>query len=319
MLLVEHQGVIFSLILALTASCIIATVITLLVARYLVLITLVDVHILVPAVIATSLVGVYALKETFGDVILAAVFGIIGYLMIRLKFPRVTLVIALILGGIAERTLHQSLNMASDDWTIFFTRGISLFLILANSRVFSDSGYSVAAAAAKAEAELKDMTGLVQWRNFSISIGIAIFGAIYIVWARSYPRDLGTLPGLVGWLTVILGLLDALSYTNTTAGAKVRKLVGHTEQEDGTKAIAAVWSTSVASIAWPVAYVAAVAFFGFLATTPIYIVSYMWLFGKRSLRSSIISSLIVTALLVFTFEYLFQYPLFSGLLFGGTL
>ena len=130
MLLIEHQGVMFSLILALTASCIIATLITLVVARYLVLITLVDVHILVPAVIATSLVGVYALKETFGDVILAAVFGIVGYLMIRFKFPRVTLVIALILGGIAERTLHQSLNMASGDWTIFFTRGISLSLVI---------------------------------------------------------------------------------------------------------------------------------------------------------------------------------------------
>ena len=71
MLLIEHEGVIFSLILALSASCIIATLITLSVARYLVMITLVDVHVLVPAVIAVSLVGVYALKETMGDVVLA--------------------------------------------------------------------------------------------------------------------------------------------------------------------------------------------------------------------------------------------------------
>jgi putative tricarboxylic transport membrane protein len=162
------------------------------------------------------------------------------------------------------------------------------------------------------------MTGLVKWPNFSISIGIAFFGVIYIVWAGTYPRDLGTLPGLVGWLTVILGLLDALSYTNTTAGAKVRRLVGHIEEEDGKKEAAANWMTIAASIGWLVAYVAAVAFFGFIATTPIYIVLYMWLFGKRSLRSSIISSLIVTGLIGFTFEYLFQYPLFSGLLFGGT-
>jgi putative tricarboxylic transport membrane protein len=130
MLLIEHQGVIFSLIMALSASCIIATIITLFVARWLVLITLVDVHVLVPAVIATSLVGVYALRETLGDVILAALFGVLGYLMIRFRYPRVTLVIALILGELAERSFHQSINMASGDWTIFFTRGISLFLFL---------------------------------------------------------------------------------------------------------------------------------------------------------------------------------------------
>ncbi len=130
-LLIEHQGVIFSLILALSLSCIIATLITLTVARWLILITLIDVHIIVPAVIAISLVGVYALNETFADVILAAVFGLLGYVMMRFNFPRVTLVIALVLGEIAERSYDQSLIMSDGDWRIFFTRTPSLILCIA--------------------------------------------------------------------------------------------------------------------------------------------------------------------------------------------
>ena len=130
MLLIEHQDVVFSLILALSASCIIATIITLATARWLILITLVDVHVLVPAVIAVSLVGVYALKQDVGDVALAALFGVLGYIMIRLHFPRITLVIALILGEVAERSYYQSLNMSGGDSTIFFTRGISLALFV---------------------------------------------------------------------------------------------------------------------------------------------------------------------------------------------
>jgi len=130
MLLIQHEGVVFSLIMALSASCIIATVITLIIARWMILITIVDVHLLVPAVIATSLVGVYALQENIGDVILSVVFGVLGYLMIRFGFPRITLVIALILGELAERSFHQSLNMADGDWTIFFSRGISLTLFV---------------------------------------------------------------------------------------------------------------------------------------------------------------------------------------------
>jgi putative tricarboxylic transport membrane protein len=128
MLLIEHEGVIFSLILALSASCIIATLITLTFARYLVMITLIDVHVLVPLVIAVSLVGVYALQETMGDVVTAGIFGLLGYLMMRFRFPRVTLVIALILGEIAERSFFQSLNMSNGDWTIFFTRLPALIL-----------------------------------------------------------------------------------------------------------------------------------------------------------------------------------------------
>jgi putative tricarboxylic transport membrane protein len=131
MLLIQHEGVMFSLILALSASCIIATVITLLVTRPLAMVTLIDVHIVAPIVIAVSLVGVFALENRIGDVVLAAVFGVLGYVMMRFRFPRITLVIALVLGELAERSYHQSLGMASGDWTVFFTRPVSLVLFLA--------------------------------------------------------------------------------------------------------------------------------------------------------------------------------------------
>jgi len=130
MLLLEHEGVMFSLILALLASTLLSNLVVLAVARPLAVITRVDVHVLVPVVIAVALVGVYALRETVGDVVLAGLFGALGYLMIRLRYPRVTLVIALILGELAERSYHQSLNMSSGDWTIFFTRTASLVIFL---------------------------------------------------------------------------------------------------------------------------------------------------------------------------------------------
>lgn len=130
MLLIKHEGLVFSLILALSASCIIATVITLLVTRPLAMITLVDVHIVAPAVIAVSLVGVYALQSNIGDVMVTVAFGVLGYVMTRFGFPRITLVIALVLGELAERSYLQSLNMADGDWTIFFSRKTSLVLFI---------------------------------------------------------------------------------------------------------------------------------------------------------------------------------------------
>jgi putative tricarboxylic transport membrane protein len=130
MLLIKHEGVMFSLILALSASCIIATAITLVVTRPLAMITMVDVHIVAPVVIAVSLVGVYALESRAGDVVLAASFGVLGYVMMRFGFPRITLVIALVLGDLAEASYHQSLQMSGGHWTIFFTRTTSLILFV---------------------------------------------------------------------------------------------------------------------------------------------------------------------------------------------
>ena len=130
MLLIEHEDVIFSLIIALSASCVIATVIGLAPARYLALITLVDVHILAPAVIAVSLVGVYALNGSIGDIVVTLVFGIIGYFMIRYDYPRITLVIALVLGRLAETSFHQSLMMSDGTYAIFLDRPISVTLLV---------------------------------------------------------------------------------------------------------------------------------------------------------------------------------------------
>ena len=129
LLLIEHEGVMFSLIAALTISCIIATVIGLAITRWLSLITLVDVHILVPAVVSVSFVGAYALNSKIEDVVMTAAAGILGYQMIKYNFPRVTMVIALVLGDLAERSFHQTMQIADNDWSVFVTRPISLILV----------------------------------------------------------------------------------------------------------------------------------------------------------------------------------------------
>ena len=130
MLLLEEEEVVVSIILALTASTVLASIFGLMVSRQLSMITLVDVNMLVPAVVSVALVGTYALKGEFGDVALAMVFGVVGFLMIRFGFPRITIVIALVLGELAERSFHQSIAMADGDWAVFFVREISLLLFV---------------------------------------------------------------------------------------------------------------------------------------------------------------------------------------------
>jgi putative tricarboxylic transport membrane protein len=130
MMLTQNQTEIYGLVWALTLSCLLASFIGLLFVRPLAMVTLVDSKILVPVVLCVAMVGSYAIDANIGNVLLTGAFGVLGYLMIRYDYPRLTVVIALVLGSTAERNFHQSLMISDGHYSVFFTRAISLALIV---------------------------------------------------------------------------------------------------------------------------------------------------------------------------------------------
>jgi putative tricarboxylic transport membrane protein len=129
LMLIDHQVEIYGLIWALTGSCVLASLLGLLVARPLSRLTLIDSQILVPVVTAVALVGSYAVDRNIGNVIVTAVFGILGYVMIRFDYPRLTMVVALVLGAAAERNFHQTTMMSDGNLSIYFHRNVCLVLL----------------------------------------------------------------------------------------------------------------------------------------------------------------------------------------------
>lgn len=130
LMLIDHQVEIYGLIWALTGACVLASFLGLLVARPLSRLTLIDSQILVPVVTAVALVGSYAVDRNIGNVIVTAVFGILGYVMIRFDYPRLTMVVALVLGAAAERNFHQTTMMSDGNISIYFHRNVCLVLLV---------------------------------------------------------------------------------------------------------------------------------------------------------------------------------------------
>ena len=81
--------------------------------------------ILMPLVVVFCVTGAYSLKNNLWDVGQMLVFGVIGYLMKKLGYSPAALVLALVLGPLAERALRQSLIISDAGALIFFTRPIS--------------------------------------------------------------------------------------------------------------------------------------------------------------------------------------------------
>ncbi|QEN08271.1 C4-dicarboxylate ABC transporter permease [Oceanispirochaeta crateris] len=85
---------------------------------------------LVPIIMVLSTVGSFAINNNFTDVTTMLIAGVIGYLLIKGGFPLSPIVLALILGPMAEGNFRRSLVMSQGDYSIFFSRPISAFFIV---------------------------------------------------------------------------------------------------------------------------------------------------------------------------------------------
>lgn len=87
--------------------------------------------ILMPLIIVFCVTGAYSLKNSLFDVGTMLAFGVAGYFMKKLGYSPAALVLALVLGPLAERALRQSLILSDAGLGIFFTRPIAATLMAA--------------------------------------------------------------------------------------------------------------------------------------------------------------------------------------------
>jgi len=76
-------------------------------------------------------IGAFSVNNTLFDVWMMLGFGVLGYVMKKLQYPIVPLVLGLVLGRLAENSLRQALMISGGSLAIFFTRPISAIFLAA--------------------------------------------------------------------------------------------------------------------------------------------------------------------------------------------
>ena len=76
-------------------------------------------------VVLFCLIGAYSEHNNITDLWMIVVFGIVGYLFERWRFPVAPMVLGCILGPIAESSYMTTMISYRNDWTVFFTRPVS--------------------------------------------------------------------------------------------------------------------------------------------------------------------------------------------------
>jgi putative tricarboxylic transport membrane protein len=93
--------------------------------------------ILVPLIVFVCAIGAYSVSNSMLDVWYMLAFGVVGYVFKKLDYPLAPLVLALVLGDLAESALRQSLIMSQGSLLIFLQSPISAVITLAALVLFA--------------------------------------------------------------------------------------------------------------------------------------------------------------------------------------
>jgi putative tricarboxylic transport membrane protein len=94
--------------------------------------------ILIPMIIFLSVIGAYAINNSMFDIGIALTFGLMGFIFNKLDIPSSPILLAIILGPMAETNLRKSLMMYEGSWSFLYDRPIALaFIVLAVFSVYS--------------------------------------------------------------------------------------------------------------------------------------------------------------------------------------
>ncbi|WP_324716610.1 tripartite tricarboxylate transporter permease [Carboxydochorda subterranea] len=85
---------------------------------------------LLAAVVALSFIGVYAINNSLLDLLMLIAFGVLGFVMRVYRFPAAPMVLAIVLGPLMEQTMRQAMMMSRGNPSIFFTRPLSLVVLV---------------------------------------------------------------------------------------------------------------------------------------------------------------------------------------------
>jgi|GEM_PF-1736337 len=85
--------------------------------------------ILFAVILAFMVIGSYSIKNTTFDVVVMAIFGVLGYMLRKLDFPLAPAVLTLILGPLMEKSLRQALELSQGDFSTLVASPISAVLL----------------------------------------------------------------------------------------------------------------------------------------------------------------------------------------------
>jgi len=125
MLMTEQPELFWGLIVSFAIGNIMLVILNLPLVGIWVSILRIPYHVLYPAILVFICLGVYSVNNNVFDIYMTAVLGVMGYLMLKLRFEAAPLLLGFVLGPMMEENLRRAMLLSRGDPSTFIERPIS--------------------------------------------------------------------------------------------------------------------------------------------------------------------------------------------------
>ena len=288
-MLTKHLDVTYTIVWSLTLAHVIGAAVCLVASPWLARISAVSPRILVPVVLALVTIAAYSGSHDWGDLVSLFAFGVAGWIMKRLGWPRPPLVVGIVIGDIFERYLYISISAF----------GLGFLARPAVVGILALAGWALWRPLAELARSVIAQTRRIASRPLGMSASAAFTGAIIVLimmaiaLTAGWPAAARPVPLTACGIALTAATLDLV---NELFGAGGGSPAG---ERDGPGLTAAtVRRRSVSYFLWLAGLLVLIAITGFIPAIAIFIFACMHLeFGEPPGRAAICAA--VTALACF--------------------
>ncbi|MHB8089983.1 MAG: tripartite tricarboxylate transporter permease [Syntrophales bacterium] len=209
-----HLSLTFSFVWIIVVSNIITVAVCLIFLNQLAKVTYIRSGVLIPLILLLVYLGTFAEKNSFPDILLMLFFGVLGWIMVRLDWPRPPFILGLVLGNLAETRLFLAVQSYGSSWlmrpavlVIMALTVLGVLYPLLQAKWQKKHEYQTALIAPDAPEPGKRSGIRFGWAAaFSLSV-VVIF--VWALWqSRKFSFSAGFFPWLIGTAVLVFATLQ---------------------------------------------------------------------------------------------------------------
>ena len=316
----KHLNLTFSFVWIIVLSNIITVAISFLFLKQLARITFVKGTYLIPFLLLLIFLGGFAVKNSFGDMIVVLLFGALGWLMMRYDWQRPPLLLGLVLGGIADNNLFLTTKIYGMSWVTrpgviiigLMIAGALLYPLWQARRQSGREAEDGGVAESHGEDGQEHTGQPSKWENTAFAgFFVALF--TYVVYEAIYgfgaiERQAALFPLAVGIPSLALAVVALIQEARRPAAALVETAAMAAERSLLRRRTAAI-------VGWTVGFFVMIWLLGFITASAVATLAYLKLGAGEKWGLSIVLTAVAWSFFFGLFDYALRLPFPPGQLF----
>ena len=313
-----HLSLTFSFVWIMVVSNIITVAVCIIFLNQLVKITHIRSSVIIPLIILLIYLGTFAEKNAFPDMFLMLFFGVLGWIMQRLDWPRPPFILGLVLGNLAETRLFLAVESYGASWLLRPAVLVIMALTLLGAlypvlraRWEKKRKQKNAPPAPNTPSSSKPSGIRLSWRA-SFSLALVVIFACALWQSRTFSFTAGFFPWVLGFpvlaMAVVQFILDLTGHESKGHGEELQEAETNLPKSVVNRRTAGVFG-------WIFGWLVAIWLFGFTVGAPLCAFIQLKIGERERWPLTLLITAIVWAFIYLGFVLLLHVPLPKGQLF----